>query len=174
MAQQPLPLPELASPAAISPWWPLAPGWWLLIITAVAIVLTIGVLLVRRHRRNRYRRAAKTALQQLQSQQQSLSLEQLCQQANALLKRTAIAGYGDNVASLSGDKWLHFICHHTDFEPANKTAIEQLMGQQYQPKITLEPAALFSACQQFIDHHRVPADAEKNSIQQDAAQAVVR
>jgi hypothetical protein len=153
--QTPLPLPELVNPATISSWWPLAPGWWLMLFALLATLIAVAAVLRLRHRRNRYRRAALNELDQLQ--QQSLSLEQFCQQSMALLKRTAIAAYGANVAGLSGREWLLFMQCNSDFDPQDKATVEQLISQQYQPVVTLDQGAITRACRHFISQHRVPA-----------------
>ena len=46
-------------------WWPLAPGWWILIVIALLCLGALIYLLIRRSRRNAYRRLALSQLQNL-------------------------------------------------------------------------------------------------------------
>ena len=39
-------------------WWPLATGWWFLIILVIAIMVVGAYFLVRNHQRNKYRKEA--------------------------------------------------------------------------------------------------------------------
>ena len=55
-------LHPLRTPEPIG-WWPLAPGWWVLLV-AVVLLAALAVYLARRHyRRNAYRRVAMLQLQ---------------------------------------------------------------------------------------------------------------
>lgn len=82
------------------PWWPPAPGWWVLfaLLTVVAVIAAFRAW--RRWRAAAYRRAA---------------LRELAAAANAsaiaeILKRTALVAYPrTEVASLSGSAWLSWL-----------------------------------------------------------------
>jgi hypothetical protein len=83
-----------------APWWPLAPGWWLLL----GLLTLLGVIAAfrawRTWRAAAYRRAA---------------LRELATAANAsaiaeILKRTALVAYPrKDVAALSGAAWLAWL-----------------------------------------------------------------
>ena len=93
------------------PWWPPAPGWYLLgfllLITIVLGVLFLG----RRWHANRYRRAALAELDRLQV----LGLDGprrkgAVREISELVKRVALAAWPRNrVATLSGQEWLEFL-----------------------------------------------------------------
>ena len=57
-------LVDITVPEPIS-WWPLAPGWW--VVTAIVLLAIVAalVVMVRRWRRNAYRRAALAELDSL-------------------------------------------------------------------------------------------------------------
>lgn len=88
--------------------WPPAPGWW---IVALALVLTLAVLLycwLRHRRNNRYRRLALQELGQL-SKTRDYSADTL-RHLNSLLKRTLRAApQAPAAAGLSGSEWLRFL-----------------------------------------------------------------
>ena len=74
----------IMEPEAVSLWWPLAPGWWVLIVIvtlASAIAVWRGV---RTYRRNAYRRAALAEIDAADGDLQILP---------ALLKRVALSAY---------------------------------------------------------------------------------
>lgn len=110
MDPQQIPLRDLHLPEAIS-WWPLAPGWWVLIAVAL---LGLGFLL-RQWLRARARGAARRyALQQL-----NVIADDFDEHRNPvsfgaslseLLRRTMLA-YAPraNVAGLTGEDWLHWL-----------------------------------------------------------------
>lgn len=95
-------LEPLREPPAIG-WWPLAPGWWLVIALALAALLYAAVWVRRKWLSNRYRRLAQSQLIDWRNQDQGISLEKL----NRLLKVTALQAWpSDDVASLHGTNWI--------------------------------------------------------------------
>ncbi len=105
-----IPLRGLHLPDAIG-WWPLAPGWWLVI---ALLVLGLGLLLrdaLRRHARSRARRHALRQLEQYtvafagHGNAVTLGIE-----ISELLRRAmlAYAPRGD-VAGLTGEAWLAWL-----------------------------------------------------------------
>ncbi|MGE9270776.1 MAG: DUF4381 domain-containing protein [Verrucomicrobiales bacterium] len=95
-------LRDLALPPEVS-WWPLAPGWWILITlaTLTGCALLIRALLL--YRANAYRREA---LRELRSARDLPTVA-------ALLRRTALAVYPrEEVAPLTGNDWLNWLEEH--------------------------------------------------------------
>ena len=54
-------LADIAMPLPV-PWWPPAPGWWILAAAFLAALAILATMAVRRYRRNAYRRAALAEL----------------------------------------------------------------------------------------------------------------
>lgn len=119
MSTNPLDQLEPLIPPPAVPWWPPAPGWWLLALLGTA--LPVGLWLLR-HRLPR-RRPAPLPAPTLDSQRQA-ALDELVQlsrpydipagpwlqQLNALLKRLCRAHYPDaNSHTLSGRAWLAYL-----------------------------------------------------------------
>lgn len=111
-------LQPLIPPPAI-PWWPPAPGWWLLALVALASLAAFCWLQWRRPRRR-----AEPAPAQVLDPLRVAALEELAQlrkpydvpagpwlqQLNALLKRLCRAHYPDNHShTLSGRAWLAYL-----------------------------------------------------------------
>ncbi|RDI57191.1 DUF4381 domain-containing protein [Microvirga subterranea] len=87
-------LPESA------PWWPLAPGAWIVLAGLLAALLVASIHAYRRHKANAYRREAVRELAALTDMRGVLPI----------LKRAAITAYGrEQVASLSGTAFLDFL-----------------------------------------------------------------
>lgn len=110
-----LPLRDLHLPAPTG-WWPLAPGWWLVIVLAV-----VGLLwLLRRFLRQRaYNAARRHALRQLQVYSRAYTKHRdavlLGAQLSELLRRTMLA-YAPRaeVAGLTGEEWLAWLDRDLD------------------------------------------------------------
>jgi len=98
-------LNDIVVPGAV-PWWPPAPGWYVL---AAALAVFLFLLLFRwwqGRRRNRYRRQA---LLELAAIRQSSSVDAL-RNLPALVKRAALAAWTrEQVAALSGEAWHRFL-----------------------------------------------------------------
>lgn len=70
-------------------WWPLAPGWWLLIIMAVVLAAWLVRILYNKYSARLYRRQALKRLDQLAQLESQQQLRQLFE----LLKQTANSAY---------------------------------------------------------------------------------
>jgi len=110
MSPEQIPLRDLHLPEAIG-WWPLAPGWWVVI---VLVLLGIGFLL-RAWLRTRARGAARRyALRQLDAivQQYDEHKDPVAFGANLseLLRRVMLAyAPRQDVAGLTGEEWLQWL-----------------------------------------------------------------
>lgn len=91
-------------PPAPVPWWPPAPGWWLLAGIGLALLGTGWWL----HRRRSLQRAA---LAELRSLERTASDDiGIAAGVNNLLRRVALARFPRRqVAALSGEAWLQFL-----------------------------------------------------------------
>ena len=146
---QPLREPELIG------WWPLAPGWWLVVLLAAVALISIGVWLLRHLQRTAYRRAAIRQLDALRAQNQAeTASDEYLSKINALLKSVAVIAYGKReVAAQHGDKWLAFLNRtgkpQTKFAPEFATAIYQ------QNAAKPDAEELHRNATQWIKYHKV-------------------
>jgi hypothetical protein len=105
-----LPLRDLHLPEPVG-WWPLAPGWWALLILLAAL-LAYG--LVRWHQRRQRNAARRYALRKL-ARYEAEYLEHrnpvvLGKQLSQLLRRGMLAyAERDEVAGLTGADWLNWL-----------------------------------------------------------------
>lgn len=92
-------LHDILVPPAVG-FFPLAPGWYFVLLLLLTLSLHFGDRFFLRYRRDKYRRDALVALPQ------NSSLEALL----SLAKRVGMAAYGrDITASLSGNEWWEFM-----------------------------------------------------------------
>lgn len=143
--------------------WPLAMGWWILLGLLIALLST-GIWLWLRYRRQAFRREALRALdvieQQIQLSPQQQSPQQLTplQQIDALsalLKRVAMTVYGrEAVAGRSGDQWLQFLDQTGQTRGFTQGPGRSLGMNRFQPQPTLDAQALILLCREWIQKQR--------------------
>jgi len=118
----------------------------------LGLVIALATWFWRRQRRNRYRRQAAAALRELRGSAASDS-ERL-QQANAILKRAALAAYpDDSVAALGGSDWIRFLQRTL---PGRHQAFADIDGDMlYAPDPPTDAATAFTqAALTWVQHHR--------------------
>ncbi len=97
----------LALPDPIS-WWPLAPGWWLLLLLLIVSFGALGLLYKKRHT-DSWRLQAKREFAAIREVVQSGRYSQIdvLRRCSALFRRVAMAlEPRKNIAGLTGQKWL--------------------------------------------------------------------
>lgn len=107
MDETQLPLRDLHLPDAIG-WWPLAPGWWLLLLLAAGALTYLLLRAFRAWQKNAPRRFALAELARYEKEYlQHRDPVTLGKQLSELLRRgmLAYASRGE-VAGLTGDEWL--------------------------------------------------------------------
>jgi hypothetical protein len=104
-----------------SPWWPPAPGWWLLLgaLALIALVLwrfdrawrvrvPIPVLTL-----GTWRWDAGRSLRHLRKEAAAVPAKQTASELSELLRRIAMARFGRmSCAGLHGDEWLAWLAEH--------------------------------------------------------------
>jgi hypothetical protein len=148
------------------PWWPPAPGWY--VVGGVVLVLAVWASWLgwRRWQATAYRRAALTELQQLKGRAaDSAQRVPALQALPTLVKRTALAAFPRQaVASLSSTAWLEFLDHtgHTDAFTHGRGQL--LPALSYNPHAASrldaqEMEELFSIVSGWIRHHSMAPQA---------------
>lgn len=128
MDPEQIPLRDLHLPAEIG-WWPLAPGWWVLIGIAALALLWLGWQRFEAWRANRARRIALRELAWIgQRYEQTDDLQQLAKDLSELLRRGLLAYTPRHVvAGLTGKAWLEWLDQGLD-EPVFANGAGQLIG----------------------------------------------
>lgn len=132
MDPEQIPLRDLHLPEAIS-WWPLAPGWWLLIaLIAVGLGLLFR-LFMRARARGAARRHALRQLNELTSDfEQHHNAIAFSSHLSELLRRTMLAyAPRHDVAGLTGDKWLAWLDRDLDQPRFQSEAGRKLLELPY-------------------------------------------
>jgi len=137
---------DVVLPSPIS-WWPLAPGWWVLLGGMLIVSLLLLIALHRQWRRNAYRRAG---LRELEAAPDIISVTNL-------LKRIALAVYPrETVASLTGERWIAWL-EQTGAESVSANVRPLLIASLYdgwgQGTIPIE---LRRFARSWIKEHRRP------------------
>ncbi len=147
MNAQALLLRPMQLPEAVG-WWPMAPGWWLLIVFSVASVIFL-VWWWRRHQADP-RRFALAELDSIQQRfQQDGNKAALMNHCNQLLKRTALTLFPrQDVAALSGDDWLAFLLENS--RGCQLQIMQCLADGPYRQHKDFDTTALISACRQWL------------------------
>jgi Domain of unknown function (DUF4381) len=138
--------------------WPQTPASLILIALAAIGLVVAAWWLVRRHRANRYRRAA---LAELAAAEQALAVDAQRQHAVAslagLIRRTALAAFSrDVVVPLQGAAWLAFLDRSYGGTAFSDGPGRVLAEAPYRRSVELDdPAALIAVVRQWIRKHHV-------------------
>jgi hypothetical protein len=141
-------LHDIALPPAV-PWWPLAPGWHVVL----GIVLMAALFLARRAwktwKANAYRRAA---LRELASAQDAPAIAEI-------LRRTALAvAPRELIAGKSAAAWPDWLSAHAAVAMPT-TVREALAAGIYSPRTQESAVApLREYAERWITQHKLPAD----------------
>ncbi|MBA2657432.1 MAG: DUF4381 domain-containing protein [Tatlockia sp.] len=149
-------LRDIHLPKAIS-WWPLAPGWYI-VLALVLIVFTLLVYFIKRLYANG--RAKRQALVLLEGFEQAYHRGENSQltsmKVSELLRRVALVYFPrEEVAGLKGKAWLEFLSKTAkglDFQSLS----DYLLLLPYQPAKKIELAPLFLAAKQWIKQRGRP------------------
>ncbi|WP_339878193.1 DUF4381 domain-containing protein [Pseudidiomarina gelatinasegens] len=122
----------VAAPAAS--WWPLAIGWYVVIISGAVLLVTSLFAIRRAYRARHARRLALTQLHQ--HPPQSLAAVSL------LLKQAALAYFpAEHVSSQSQQQWWHFLLQQLSTKQRQRFAAlaESVSQASYQPAPQQQP-----------------------------------
>ena len=139
-------LAPLREPAAIG-WWPLAPGWWIVLAFSVALLTGLVLWLRKRRLKAAYRRIALKALDELRSREAGQD------ELNWLLKAAALRAYPhEQVAGLHGAAWQQFLA-----SSCPRVASDAFAGLDtlYQREPSPVSGQLFDAAEHWIRQHEV-------------------
>ena len=139
-------LAPLREPVAIS-WWPLAPGWWILLALSVALLTGVFLWVRKRRRKTAYRRIALAALEELRSREAGKN------ELNWLLKAAALSAYPhEQVAGLHGKAWQQFLASSCPKVASDAfTELDTL----YQREPSPVSSDLLDAAENWIRQHEV-------------------
>lgn len=152
-----LPLPEPVS------YWPQTWGWLVLLALAAAAAGLAAWRMLRRHRRNRYRREGLRRLEEIRVAAQSDPLA--ARALPALLKRVGLSSVAQSeqarLAALAGREWAAWLARAGgDFPPDADALLRALAYAPPEAVRAIAPARmqqLFAASRQWMERHHVAA-----------------
>ena len=132
-------------------WWPLAPGWCVLMVVSFVVFSWLAVLVHRRYIDGRAKREAQRILSEYQKNNALHSAN-----IASLLKRVALAYYPRvKIASLQGDAWIAFLndtSHQLDFNQVR----DELLLFPYQSSVNCDVNLLFNMASRWIRQRGKP------------------
>lgn len=160
-------LRDIHMPADTTGFWPLAPGWWALIILLLAIT---GWLLWRYIKKKQLQRHINAALAELERCHEAL-LQKEAEVAkghpgadlnaarldyvngvNAVLRRVALLHFpASTVASLSGQAWADFIARQDARNNFSDEQAKALAHGRFARKIQIDTEALYHMARDWIN-----------------------
>ena len=149
-------LRDIQTPAEIG-WWPLAPGWWILLVLGLALLWVISYQIRRYIKSNKYRKSARSELDQLLSDWHlSEDTPTFLAGCNALLRRIILSfGHHGFKASALGQQWSETLASltPTTLPPEVEQALT-VECYRRQPNVDVEQ--LHSHLVQWLKTHRRP------------------
>lgn len=132
MDPEQIPLRDLHLPEAIG-WWPLAPGWWVVVALTVAGLVYLCRLYLRFRARGVARRHALRQLKELTADfEQHHDAVAFSSSISELLRRTMLAyAPRHEVAGLVGDEWLVWLDRDLDQPRFQSDAGRKLLEVPY-------------------------------------------
>ena len=149
-----LPLRDIHLPPEIS-WWPLAWGWWLvLLLVLCGLVALVWWWLKRPVTNQRVNISAQaSALQELERIEQQYSNDPmgLVRELSVLLRRMAISLYGRrSVAGLTGVTWLQFLDKQSGSPVFSQRFQQALTELPYRAQGSVDVSALVQEVRQWL------------------------
>lgn len=145
------------------PWWPPAPGWWVLAAAVLALLVLVRVWQTRRPWRLRlpdlviggWRSAAARELRQLRRRADEQPPKQTAGELSELLRRVAMARCGRSAcAGLTGPDWLRWLGTHDpngfDWEHQGSALLSAPYSPATSPAHRSELKALIEASEAWI------------------------
>jgi hypothetical protein len=145
-----LPLKDIHLPD-VSLWWPPAPGWWVILISVILIIVFMPKFL----RWLRWKPVKKLSLRELDRIRIELDNgvddQKVAQQISTLLRRTVISYRGRAVAaSTTGESWMQQLKQLSGEECFTPEQDKWLRIGQYQPSVRCETQAMLQSCENWI------------------------
>lgn len=139
--------------------WPPAPGWWLLMLVGIGLILAALYWSWRSYKANGYRRDGIRQLDAiLRAFESHGDIRRYLEEYQLLLKRVALTCYDrDIVASLSGEAWVAFLDKSTGGMEFSIGEGQVLIAENYVPEPQADVQKLNELGRFWIrQHHDLP------------------
>jgi len=135
-----LDLRDIHLPAEPS-WWPPAPGWWLLALIVIALLVYLGRRLLGIRRRHRQRRHLLRALADVRKAHPLTTDAPAALAAASELLRRACRRHAPDALTLQGEAWLQFLDDDREDAPFSRGPGRLLLDGPYRPRVDADEAA---------------------------------
>ena len=157
---QELPLRDIHLPDGVS-WWPLAPGWWLLLVISVMIGMVIWALRLNKQRQLLRQQALRELAQIEAAFGRHQNIQQLASDCSVLLRRVCISRFArGEVAGLTGEAWLQFLNQHSKTALFKDEVAAALLYAPYQKGADFNSHTLLSTCRAWLEQLPSPQEAK--------------
>ncbi len=132
-------------------WWPPAPGWWILLITAIALLFLVPLLWQWiRHRSMKKR--SQFAFDQIKYDfHKHRDQQRLVAELSALLRRVMMSYRGrQHTAGLTGKLWLEQLSELVETPCFSDDQQMLLIQGQYARDVEIDCEGLIKSCEQWI------------------------
>ncbi|KTC76984.1 DUF4381 domain-containing protein [Legionella brunensis] len=138
-------------------WWPLAPGWYVLLVALLVVGGSLFYIAYRRYKHGRAKREALHLLINLQKEYERDHDSQLSSmKISELLRRVALVYFPrQQVASLQGQEWIEFLSKTAkgiNFDQMQ----DYLLQLPYQKPTDIDLSPLFNCAKSWIKQRGVP------------------
>jgi len=138
-------------------WWPLAPGWWVLIILCLGTFIWLAIKAVQRHQANLYRRQAQQKLSLIKDDLDFTSEKKLVMVFETLKQAVNSAYPRQHYSSLEVSAFVSFLqssCDKALFELLPKDIDVLLYGKAAETdNSVLVMDDVFSSSQNWVKYH---------------------
>ncbi len=143
-----LPLKDIHLPDPIG-WWPMAPGWWILMFLSISLSIC-AVWWWSRFKRYAARRETLRAFKALKTNC-NLTSQQRIELLSALLRRACISIFPrQQTASLCGRDWLDFLDGQLKDGRFSEGVGTILLEAPYRKNVNDDLQALFELCEEWV------------------------
>jgi len=138
--------------AADAPWWPPAPGWWMLFFLLLLGLILLGRHLLARHRVRQRRRQMLGWIDNLNGELDPAEQPQAYLSGmNRVFKAVALTAFpAENCAALSGNEWVAFLQTRLD---GQTEALQALASGPFDPKPEFDAAAISELGRNWINRY---------------------
>lgn len=138
-------------------WWPLAPGWYLLMFVILTLVLIAALWI---HKKRLYAKPKNQAIALLNTYKMEYEKEQNSQLTSSriseLLRRVALVYFPRaEVASLHGTDWLNFL-NQTAKDVDFNAVQSMLLDSPFKTSETINLNPLIHNAEQWIKQRKIP------------------
>lgn len=152
LGNQALQLRDIHLPDSVS-WWPLAPGYWIILII-IALLVVSAWLFRRWQHQQKLKQVIQVEFRRIERDyQQSNDALRLTKELSVLLRRVSLACFPESdCESLVGERWLTFL----DQQLQNSGEFSQGVGKvlataPYSRHIDIDAQALLTLCQRWTN-----------------------